>query len=62
MLFKSATIMLMFSNIITLDLAQVATQAKALSKSGGKSQLEKYKDTGLYLHLYISIDSEVKAW
>jgi len=35
---------------------------KCLSKSGGKSQLVKHKDTEPYLHLYIPIDSEVKAW
>ena len=33
---------------------------KDLSKKIGISQLVKYKDTGLYLQLYISINNEVK--
>ena len=39
-----------------LDLAQVATQAKDLSRNRGLNQLVKHKDTRQYLQLYISID------
>jgi len=35
---------------------------KDLSKRIEISQLVEYKDTGLYLQLYIPIDNEVEAW
>ena len=44
-----------------LKLGSGCNLGKDLSKSGGKSQLVKYKDIGLYLQ-YIPIDNEVEAW
>jgi len=48
------------SNITTLDFGLGYNLGKGLSKSGGKSQLVKCKNTRLYLQLYIPIVLQLK--
>ena len=55
-------IVLISSCCYNLRLSLGCNLGKDLSESIGISQLVKYKDTKLYLQLYISINNEVKIW